>query len=352
MSIPSTISNVLIEGNTVEAGNAFNYNYIIFTSSDCRIMNNYFSGIKDDVGASVMLWLTNGTNNISGNTFVRGSSSINAYIVNIGSYDQIITDNIFDSSTSDGSSQVLASNLTATSLYDRNKNQTGYSIVPLGTNKPAIFHFNAPVANAYSIFQSSDLPPTGTNDIINTSSYLYDMMMLKIFDTESSPTSQKFTASVDITKSVPFGAKIVDIQCSLYNPSGGSITLSTGNSFTLALNKSRDHVDSINITTYLGTSTANWNLLYTTGTSFTMSTGSEFYPAYHTLDLNTTNYTGTVINNGSTSSVTNQDISNNYVVNSDGNIIANLAFTYEASGTGTAATPLLLISPIVVTYVW
>ncbi len=374
MTIPSTFSDVLIEGNTIGVGAGqssgtpvyFGYGasaslqdgYIIYTNADCRISNNYISGAVTQAN-TFMLGLSSCSCQVRGNTFVRESASITAYIISSGVNDQIITDNIFDGYTVDGSTSQdvspLAVGLTSASRYANNKNQVGYAIIPLGTNKPTIFHLNAPVANAFSVFNSTDVPLTASNDVFTTSGYLYDMMVMKIFDTETVPTSQKFTTSVDITSSVPYGAKIIDVKCSIFNASGGTVLLTANNSFTLSLSKSRNHTQSIDIVSHPSTGILigvyNWELLYTTGASFTTTTGSELFPAAQVIEIPTLNYTGTVIS-GTAGSVSNQDVSSNYVVSSDGNIIANLAFTYQAASTGTAATPLLLISPIVVTYVF
>ena len=354
MSIPSTMANVIVEGNTVEAGGAggaFTYKYMMFNSADSKILNNHFSGIVSDAGAAVMIWLANCTNNVRGNTFVRGSSSINTYIVSTGSNDQIITDNIFDNTTSDGSNTILASGLTANSLYEKNKNQTAYAMVPVGAAKDGTV-----ITNGWSVFESTTGPFTAPSTALyTTSGYLYDMMVLKIFDTTASPSGHQFGLSLDVSSRVPAGAKITDIRISLYNPSGViSAFLTSGNFFELVLSSSRNHTDSINLTTYQSSTTfASWMLSFSSKASLSLTTGNELYPSYQVLEIPTTSFTGTYIDSsGGSHSVTGTDISDNYVVGNDNTILANLRFVYTASAAGSAAHPLLLISPLIITYTW
>lgn len=354
MTLPSNFANVIIDGNTIDHNSTFSYSNLLNTSADCRITNNYFSGIQNSTSNTWILNLNSGTCNIQNNTFLRGSSSITNYIKSDGYADQIIIGNIFDGYTSDGSNTDLITNLSVSSIYTSNKNQVGYAIIPLGTEKPTVQHINSPISNAHSVFNSTDGASSFTSDVVVTSGFLYDMMVLQIFDTDG--VSSHFTTSVDISKSVPIGAKIIDVKATIYNPSGGAgtpITLTAGNSLGLSLSSSRNHTDSLNIGTHISTGTNNWDLLYTSSAAFVTVTGSELFPTPITLEIPTMNYTGPVVNNGSASSVTNNDISINYIVNSNTNIIANLAFTYTASSAAVGAgTPLFLISPIVVTYVF
>lgn len=141
MAISSSISNVIIEGNTFAAGvfsgNTYNYSNCITTSADAKITKNYFSGMANN---STPLIVSNfATNNdgysascdVSHNTFVRGNTTIAAYIdVSNVHNDQIIVENIFDSPTVDGVNETLTLLPAVTSssgpfvLYERNKNQT------------------------------------------------------------------------------------------------------------------------------------------------------------------------------------------------------------------------------------
>lgn len=134
-----TISNALIEGNIFTYGTAtpdgtavtsYTYDSLLFTTADCKIVNNNFSGIAGST-SKVMVNLNNCTCNISGNMFVRDTNTILAYITSTGSKDQVIVDNIFDSFTVDGTVENLVTGITDSSIYEENKNQTGYLVLSL-----------------------------------------------------------------------------------------------------------------------------------------------------------------------------------------------------------------------------
>ena len=75
MVVPSTFSNVIIEGNTIDLGSSSSGNtptfytyggpgsvpgqdgYLLLTNADCRIFGNYFSGITTNTTNNYMLGL-------------------------------------------------------------------------------------------------------------------------------------------------------------------------------------------------------------------------------------------------------------------------------------------------------
>lgn len=135
MALSSTLSNCVIEGNSVDSGfytadgttvSSYTYNQLLLTSADCKIKNNNFSAIS---ASGTMLSLNNCSCDIQGNTFKRGSASITAYIASTGSQDHMIVKNIFDSNTVDGSSIDLVTGLSTASIYQENKNQTAYAFL-------------------------------------------------------------------------------------------------------------------------------------------------------------------------------------------------------------------------------
>lgn len=133
MALATTISNTLIEGNTFSSGytsangisaSASEYTRLISNSCDAQIIDNTFNGQASNA-SNPMATITDCSCFISNNKFIRGTKSISAYIVNSGTNDHVIIDNVFDNRTTDGSTETLVSGLTNTSIYDRNKNQTG-----------------------------------------------------------------------------------------------------------------------------------------------------------------------------------------------------------------------------------
>lgn len=140
----TTFSDILIDGNTISYGKStpdgitdayYSYQNAIYTAADAIITENFISGIGSS-GSNPMVYIDNGTGGsgscfISDNKFVRGVSTIEAYVVVNSSADQTIINNFFDGYTVDGvSNENLVIGLTATSTYKENKNQTGYMAVP------------------------------------------------------------------------------------------------------------------------------------------------------------------------------------------------------------------------------
>ena len=374
MTIPSTLSNILIEGNTIDAGYAgggspFTYTSLVTTSSDCRVFNNYFSGIQNSSPPTYsLMFIGNASCNIQGNTFIRSSNAIHSYISVIGSDDQIITGNIFDGYTVDGSSTINVSGLTSNSLYTNNKNQVGYAIIPLGTEKTATYGFTSGIiTHAYPLYNWQNFDNTGStnytlnslgvNDADVTSGFLYDNYVIKLFNSETSPTQQYFSIAIDITKSLPIGAKIIDAKISIFNPSSITLDYSGGsNNFSFALSASKNHSDVIDIQTHYSKGTTSWLLDHNaTGSLIINSSGSEalLRSTYQIIEIPTLNFSGSLTDtSGTTTTVVNTNISSYYVVGNDSNIMARLHFFYKGSTTGGNTDPLILISPIVITYVF
>jgi hypothetical protein len=153
----TTMSSVVIEGNTFDFGNfatdvnaeptAYGYNSCILTNADARIGDNYFSAA---LSSSIPVQITGAaTCQISKNTFVRVSTPLTAYIdISSVTSDQVITENIFDNPTVDGFNENLVSlppaGVSATSpfiLYERNKNQTAIKQVQKSPYKLSLAAF-------------------------------------------------------------------------------------------------------------------------------------------------------------------------------------------------------------------
>lgn len=358
MSLPSTLSNVLIQGNTIDSGTSssgsFAYTSLLYTYADCRVFNNYFSGIQNSTSIAIMCILNNCSCNIQGNTFVRGSNSIKYYIDAVGTTDQIITGNIFDGYTVDGISTVLTHNLTSNSLYTANKNQVGYSVIPLGTNKVSMFTYNGTLL-AGAVFSTSDVPPTTSTDYGITSGDDFDPFVLRLYDDTVSPGSRVFYMSVDITKSIPVGAKIIDAKISVYNPSGIALDTSTTNQFNMFLISGLNHTSSIDIKTYDSAGISSIMFGYVSQAQLNITSGNEanMRSTYQVLEIPTLNFTGNAASTGNAAApISNTNISTNYVSGNEYNIAANLQFYYKASSQGTVGTPLIIISPLIVTYVF
>ena len=132
MSLEATLSNIRIRDNVINQGvtdlgtHTYSSGALIYGSA--IISGNSFVGPSD---SSDMLKIDNCSCIITDNKFIRGSTSVNSYIRNYGSNDQIIKNNIFDGYTVNGSSDILVSGLSSSSIYSDNKNQTIYVPVTL-----------------------------------------------------------------------------------------------------------------------------------------------------------------------------------------------------------------------------
>lgn len=228
MSLPSIISNAIINGNSFNQGiltadgvtpTIYTYNTLVFTSGDCKITDNNFSG-----ASNVMLSLTgSGSSNIVGNYFTRGANNITAYINNTASTDHIIVDNVFDSTTIDGSSEILAVGLTNETIYRENKNQIGYAIINFA-EMAADF-----VDDGYStVFHLPIVNPTGALIPSLTSS---NISRISSF-TGAVGHTIKGTASVYLNSRLPFNTQILFIAVSIGNANSGNLNTGTAN-FTL-----------------------------------------------------------------------------------------------------------------------
>lgn len=167
MSLPTTLSSTIIEGNTVSKGYYTDggsllfseYDRNLYTSLDCIIEKNSFSGQVSDASKNMVV-LSNCTCIVQNNTFIRKSNIISSYINNIGTNDHTIVNNIFDSpNIGDGYTESLVTNLTNTSIYEKNINQTDYAAIVMtefgATHLPpwswdATNHYGTQIKNAYA----------------------------------------------------------------------------------------------------------------------------------------------------------------------------------------------------------
>jgi hypothetical protein len=385
-----SLANCLIEGNTVDFGFAttddatttnYYYNTVIYSTADCRISQNALSGPAPAfVGppTAVLIDLYNCSCEITGNTLIRTTSiPILAYIRNNGTsgvdgngYDHIITDNIFDQNTIDGSSFVLATGLTQSTVYQRNKNQIGYAVVPWTTQMLSFNSYSAPSA---WIVASSDFPPTDSTDYgALTGTYATavgfggsDRFVLRLYDDTASPGQRTFGHNVDVSKSIPFGTRVLDAQISIYNPSTVPLSTAGGtNAFQFSLEASRNHTTSIDGKTYNSKSVPTWMVGFAVANSLAINGGNEpnMRSAYQVIDLPITNfttgslpnsYTATAVSSTGTSlSQVGVDDSPNFVSTSDTTLTASLYFQFVATSQGVVGTPLIVVSPLIITYIW
>jgi len=348
MSLPSTMSNVIIEGNTIGASSSFTYDYLLITSADCTITSNNFSGITPG-GTHSMIWLSNSTNNIHGNTFIRGASSVTSYIQATGSVDQIITNNIFDAMTTDGSNENLATGLTVTSIFEKNKNQIKYAVIPMSTEEASIYGTTY-ASTAHAIIK---MTPDFTYAV--RAGAVQDNNIAEIWDQQTNtPTSRYFGKSLDLNGRIPQGARILDVKTSIYNESTVPLDTTGGiNTFTIAMQTSNNHLLAIDSKTYPSDTVSNWMLNYGAKYTLTINAGNEanLRSAYQVLELNASNFTtdsSHSLISGAT--VTNQDISSNFITGADDSLTVSFKFNFLR--TASVFDLIIVMSPLIVKYAW
>lgn len=230
MALSSTFSNVFIDGNSFDDGYAtsdgtsstlYAYDNMVLTSADANISNNFFHGINTNTSTNTMISITGASCSIIGNTFVRASSGIKAYIFDTTStIDQVITNNIFDSNTVNGSDDDVVKGLTIGSLYTNNKNQTGYVLVPILDGEKSWD------AASFSFINSS----SGSSISTSTDPVVLQTHSLNVYGHSIlQDASQHFYVRVfNLDKYLPPSAQITEVKWGVYYVLDGTNSLDTG----------------------------------------------------------------------------------------------------------------------------
>jgi hypothetical protein len=219
MSLTSTLSNVIIKNNTISTGaqtsngssiGSYVYTTSLSSNADCDIFGNIFAGLNE---TGNMLSLTGGSHKVSNNNFIRQSTIINSYINYTGSNDCMIVDNFFDSSTTDGTNELLVIGLTVNSTYERNKNQIAYT----STNVHPYAKPHNVVTGMTVLFDTTD----GTG-------FLQGLENTSL--TVTSPATVGAIFKMDLSTILPSNVQIMDVIYGFY-VEAGPIDTSGSNSF-------------------------------------------------------------------------------------------------------------------------
>jgi hypothetical protein len=232
MSLTSTLSNVIIKNNIVSNGaqtpdgsnsalTTLTYNTILSSSADCEIFGNTFSGI---VASGNMLSLS-GSHKISQNNFIRAATTINSYINYTGSNDCMIVDNFFDGYTVDGTSENLVLGLTANSIYERNKNQTGFTSV--GINP-----YLKQTTN-YDPYNANTLTNKVVSDTFDDSTFIAGLETTTFMNFSLSATTIGANAKLDLNTILPTNVKILFTIFGFYVQAPNFINTSSTSTFSM-----------------------------------------------------------------------------------------------------------------------
>lgn len=167
----SVLANVIVDGNSITSGldtsgTEYYYDTCVSTSADATFINNTISGIKSSSGifGVDMVSMYGCTTKWSNNTFIRGPSGIRSYLNDTSTFipvtkaDHVITNNIFDDSTVDGSDELLIKNFSFGTTYERNKNQTDYLATQIA--KYSLPNLQAPLTVGINTYPLSTLQQT------------------------------------------------------------------------------------------------------------------------------------------------------------------------------------------------
>lgn len=190
--MPINITNNSIDkGLAANASTIYEYATHAHIYGKSNIKNNFFNGFS----AAENVLKLEAACFVTDNSFKRDAVSITAYIQNIGSTNQSISENSFDKITVDGTSEELVSGLTNNSYYDRNQNQICYKtfFIPI---------FAASAANA--------------SKITNTGNGAYQDVSI----TGMSAASHVFTSRFNLSNVLPNKTKMMNITLASLGSSG------------------------------------------------------------------------------------------------------------------------------------
>lgn len=131
MAVASSLGSVKVRDNIIDIGFAsdggsnttYTYDSCMAIASSSVISGNTVSGcVGGSTGSTNLVTVSSGSSIICHNTFIRGSTSVNLYISVSSGNDIIVTNNIFDQTTTNGSSATLVSGQTGGSILATNLN--------------------------------------------------------------------------------------------------------------------------------------------------------------------------------------------------------------------------------------
>lgn len=240
----STLSTITIEGNNIQNGNsdsagtAYSYTNLMYlranalvtgnvlaaahdvgvevVSTEAQITNNIFQKIKS-TGLSQFLKLTNSATQVHHNKFYRDASIIGSYISITGILGQRITDNYFDKSTVNGTSETLIAGSSTSDIIDRNANQMYYRPMSI---------------NAYTE-HSAAVP---TYKVLTTGAMINVAIFVNLIASNNNAFHQLL---FNLSEKMSVGARLVGVDLG-YNGNGTFNTASGNTTLTLALYRSND----------------------------------------------------------------------------------------------------------------
>ncbi len=371
-------SSCLIRGNSTSTGYWLNtaappvsygyYRGYIFCQSSSIISHNILKGVTLFTGGGItgVLILVSGNNNIiTNNQIFRNGVSV-VYYIDFFSFENpawtasetygIIVDNTFDSPYSNTST--LNENLIAVIdnnvknwTIERNKNQTGYALVPL-TN--GMIPFGADFSftpNGYVDFGTSDY----WINVVPTSNYTYKSYVLRIHNEAAPPTSNRIGWQEDLSKFVPSNVKIMGLK---FGARAFGSAVSPGTFIRMDLNKYNTSANAADLDYFTAPAPPAPPFAPGISDSNVVNDSSSPFFSISGINLNSTPSTDTVFADIDLTNVDattgapggGSDVTNNYILGQG----YNLSVSVNANIARVIGNPDLdlYLSPIVVKYRW
>jgi len=236
MALTSSITAIKINNNIIDTGSfsngisSTNYTYdsLLSLYGSANIKGNTFSGcVGGSSGSTDLITVYDGSCNFVDNIFIRGAGSpVNSYINMVGSYDQIITNNIFDQFTTDGSSDELISGLTQGSTFVNNKNQSILIEVPL-TSDMMMYSDSSTGATWTGTYGSvNSVFPAEVPYVTSTTGPNGDFLTI---EDSAGAVTRSWIKRFNLATLIPRGAKIINAQAG--TAAIGGVALVNGSSF-------------------------------------------------------------------------------------------------------------------------
>jgi len=336
MSLETTLANIVIKNNTIDQGKfsdgispvSYNYTYHMWVFGSATIDGNAFVGPSI---SSDMLNIDNCSCIITNNKFIRGSVSINSYIRNYGSNEQSITNNIFDQPTTDGTTETLVLNLTDTSIYERNKNQTNTIMVMMedqNTTTSPWFWDTSTNYDHHILGRASSPPSSGAayliqGGLVSNSANVGPLRNVAYF--------------VNLSRVLPKNVHVMSALIGFkYDQLQSNIDQTTTSTLLLRLSKTLATKPLTNPFSSPTSTMANIAAVFSEGN---LENSADVSTTITNGNYNTTNYY----------SLTN-DYSTSYINNHITDLI--MIFRYNFATTANAGTSSYILSPLLVKYRW
>lgn len=316
----TVVPNVLFDNNVIGDGyydNAgtlasFNYSRLLHTTADIVATNNTFAGIDAGSGLN-MVNLDNCFGRFTNNSFIRGSSIINAYINDDNSYTNLnehyVVDNSFDSITCNGTDEDLFKG-GLNSTFTNNVNQTAYVAIPWTSDMLHEAGFLA-----------------GTTVAVGTNFDRYFFFFL------SNTVQTIYNIYIPIKAHVPRGVKLISMKAGIFFT---ATALDGGGTNSMQLKASNQNIVSANYA-------AGTNSILDVKNRPTNYSGPFTFPAIRWEYSNTVSYSATPAN----TLYASIDLLEEPLTN-ESCVVANLNFSMKLS----SGTSIGEISPLVIKYRW